>query len=123
MTDEFNFPDFGPTRESYRQEFFVSEQMYKKLKNYLEEEKRKKRMTKTSKQLTFVAIVQMLFITLKLLKVIHWSWWWIMAPLWFPTVFGTIVYFILLKYVNKKNAKNNKWKKLFEDVREQSENL
>ena len=26
-----------------------------------------------------------LFITLKLLGVIHWSWWWVLAPLWMST--------------------------------------
>ena len=40
-------------------------------------------------------IFTMLFITflvLKLTKVIDWSWWWITAPLWIPTVvFLTLV--------------------------------
>jgi len=28
----------------------------------------------------------LIFITLKLCNVIHWSWWWVMSPLWIPLI-------------------------------------
>lgn len=30
----------------------------------------------------FVGLLQVLFIGLKLGGVIHWSWWWVLSPLW-----------------------------------------
>ena len=29
-------------------------------------------------------LVTIVFITLKLCKVIDWSWWWVFSPLWIP---------------------------------------
>lgn len=31
---------------------------------------------------TFIFILQLIFITLKLTKVISWSWLWVLAPIW-----------------------------------------
>lgn len=39
-------------------------------------------------------LVTIVFITLKLCKVIDWSWWWVFAPLWIP--FAIIVVFGIL---------------------------
>ena len=36
----------------------------------------------------FLAILALIFITLKLCNVITWSWWWVLAPLWGPFVLG-----------------------------------
>lgn len=33
----------------------------------------------------------LIFITLKLCKVIAWSWWWVLAPLWLPLVIGLTI--------------------------------
>lgn len=30
----------------------------------------------------FFEIIILLLITLKLIKVINWSWWWVLAPVW-----------------------------------------
>lgn len=30
----------------------------------------------------FVGLLQLLFIAFKLLQVVDWSWWWVLAPLW-----------------------------------------
>jgi len=30
----------------------------------------------------FVGLLTIVFITLKLIGVIHWSWWWVLSPLW-----------------------------------------
>ena len=34
----------------------------------------------------FMGLLAIVFITLKLLGVITWSWWWVTAPLWGPFV-------------------------------------
>ena len=31
------------------------------------------------------------FIVLKLCKVIDWSWWWVLAPLWIPIVLALVI--------------------------------
>lgn len=36
--------------------------------------------------LEFSSWLTLLFITLKLCKVIAWSWWWVLAPLWIPLI-------------------------------------
>lgn len=36
-----------------------------------------------------------IFITLKLCKVISWSWWWVLAPAWIPFVLLIIVLIIV----------------------------
>lgn len=32
----------------------------------------------------FLGLLAIVFITLKLTNYIAWSWWWVLAPLWFP---------------------------------------
>lgn len=32
----------------------------------------------------FGGLLAILFIALKLLGIIHWSWWWVLSPLWIP---------------------------------------
>ena len=32
----------------------------------------------------FCGLLTIVFVTLKLCKVIAWSWWWILAPMWIP---------------------------------------
>lgn len=32
----------------------------------------------------FFPVLALIFITLKLLGIIAWSWWWILAPIWLP---------------------------------------
>jgi len=47
----------------------------------------------------FLTGLALLFIALKLCGVIHWSWLWVLSPLWIP--FGLIVIFILVILVCK----------------------
>lgn len=37
---------------------------------------------KASGGVGFVGLLTIVFITLKLLKVISWSWWWVLSPIW-----------------------------------------
>ena len=41
------------------------------------------RETKVSQSnITLASLIQLAFIILKLCKVINWSWWWVLAPMW-----------------------------------------
>jgi hypothetical protein len=55
----------------------------------------------------FTGLLQLVFITLKLLKVIDWPWIWVLAPIWITVGFGiliivVIVIVILIEKWNKK---------------------
>lgn len=49
----------------------------------------------TKSGLGFSSILLLIFITLKLIGTINWSWWWVLSPIWIPLglviVFGIIV--------------------------------
>ena len=44
----------------------------------------------------FVGLLTIVFITLKLLGVITWSWVWVLAPLWISLTIGLIIILIAL---------------------------
>lgn len=44
----------------------------------------------------FFGVLTLIFITLKLLGVIAWSWWWVLAPLWIPTIIAIIIFLVVL---------------------------
>lgn len=41
-------------------------------------------------------VLFIVFLVLKLCKVINWSWWWVTAPLWIPAII-VIICIILIK--------------------------
>lgn len=43
----------------------------------------------------FFGLLTIVFIVLKLTKVIAWSWPWVLSPLWLPLVFGLGILFII----------------------------
>ena len=45
----------------------------------------------------FFGLLTLVFITLKLLNVISWSWWWVLAPVWIPTL---IVIALIIIYIS-----------------------
>jgi hypothetical protein len=48
----------------------------------------------------FTTLLAIAFIVLKLCDVITWSWWWVLAPLWIPTIIIVIgLLFLLILYV------------------------
>lgn len=47
-------------------------------------------------QLGFFGVLTILFIALKLLGVIAWSWVWVLAPLWIGIVLWFVIMFIIL---------------------------
>ena len=55
----------------------------------------------------FPGLLTVAFIVLKLTKVITWSWWWVLAPMWVPLSIITIVgigtiIVAINQYLNKK---------------------
>lgn len=49
------------------------------------------------KGISFLELLQIVFIVLKLLGVITWSWGWVLAPIWIPLlIFIAIVIIIMI---------------------------
>ena len=48
----------------------------------------------TSSALSFLDLLTLVFIALKLTGYINWSWWWVLSPIWIPVIILLIVYFI-----------------------------
>ena len=50
------------------------------------------RNSSSSSGMSFCGTLTLVFIVLKLCKVIDWSWWWVFSPLWIPAAicFGII---------------------------------
>ena len=45
----------------------------------------------------FFGLLTIAFIVLKLCNVIHWSWWWVFAPLWGP--FAAVLAFVAITII------------------------
>lgn len=55
--------------------------------------------------ISFLSLLLLAFIVLKLCKVIDWSWWWVLAPLWIPPVIALLILvtdIIIENYYKKK---------------------
>ena len=55
--------------------------------------------------LSLPVIVCVVFVTLKLISAISWSWWWVMSPLWGVTallVLLSLIYMALFAYRYRK---------------------
>lgn len=48
----------------------------------------------------FSGVLFIVFLVLKLCKVINWSWWWVTAPLWIPAII-VVICIILLKVLDR----------------------
>lgn len=44
----------------------------------------------------FVGLLTVAFIVLKLCKVINWSWWWVLSPIW---ILSAVILIVLLTIV------------------------
>lgn len=49
----------------------------------------------TSAGIGFCGLLTIAFIVLKLLNIITWSWLWVLAPIWIPTIFWIVVVVII----------------------------
>ena len=61
-------------------------------------------MEKESGGIGFVGALQITFVVLKLCKVIDWSWWWVLSPIWISTALTILVVLIgiIVIYVRDK---------------------
>ena len=50
----------------------------------------------TSGGIGFTGLLTIVFIVLKLLDVIKWSWWWVLSPIWISFGIALVVIFIPL---------------------------
>lgn len=56
---------------------------------------------KASGGIGFCGLLAVVFIVLKLVGVIKWSWLWVLAPIWLPTVIVVLVIIAIAIFVNK----------------------
>ena len=74
-------------------------------------------MSESSKSITiggtgFFNLLFLVFLVLKLTKVIDWSWWWITAPLWVPVSISVLFFVLVLLTVTvglKKGKHGSCW--------------
>ena len=52
--------------------------------------------TNISGGISFTGLLTILFIALKLLGKISWSWWWVLSPLWIGFLIGIIILLIVV---------------------------
>jgi hypothetical protein len=52
----------------------------------------------SSSGIGFTGLLTIVFITLKLLDRISWSWWWVLSPLWI-SVGLTILFFLIVLFI------------------------
>ena len=70
-------------------------------------------MSETKKSITvggtgFFNLLFLVFLVLKLTKVIDWSWWWITAPLWGP-ISISLLFFVLVLLTVTVGLKKGKY--------------
>ena len=53
----------------------------------------------------FFGLLTILFIALKLMGYISWSWWWVLAPIWMPFVLILVIFVVMLVFVTFLNHK------------------
>lgn len=49
----------------------------------------------SSSGIGFCGLLAIVFITLKLLGRIDWSWWWVLCPIWAPIILTILIVFIV----------------------------
>lgn len=63
----------------------------------------------------FFSLLGLIFITLRLCKIITWSWWWVLSPLWGPVVLAFVVLCIMLICALIEDERDNRrWAKSVE---------
>ena len=73
-------------------------------KNY----KDKNTVATTGAGLSVTSLLGLIFIVLKLIGVIDWSWWWVTAPFWIPIVIVLLVIVIIIIVYSIKEHRENK---------------
>jgi len=50
----------------------------------------------SSSDIGFTGLLTVVFIVLKLCKVIAWSWWWVLSPIWISIAVVILIFIIVL---------------------------
>lgn len=45
--------------------------------------------------MSFAGVLFLIFLVLKLVGVITWSWWWVTAPLWIGVILAVVIWSVL----------------------------
>lgn len=53
----------------------------------------------SSSGIGFCGLLTIVFITLKLLSIINWSWWWVLSPIIIPTLIALLIFGIALVFI------------------------
>lgn len=56
--------------------------------------------------MTFLGLLGIVFITLKLTSVIDWSWWWVLAPLWGPFALAALIAVVAIPFAIIKTKRD-----------------
>lgn len=48
--------------------------------------------------ISFCGNLTIAFIILRLCKVISWSWWWVLAPIWIAAVIGLVIVILVIVF-------------------------
>lgn len=48
-----------------------------------------------TRSISFIGLLQIVFITLKLCNIIKWSWIWVLSPLWISFISSILIFIIL----------------------------
>ena len=75
--------------------------------------------------ISFFGLLTVVFITLKLCKVIDWNWWLVLAPIWIPIALVFIILamvgLILLTFrISKPKSKSKKEKNILDEIKKLS---
>ena len=49
--------------------------------------------------LSTTGLLGVAFIVLKLLGIIDWSWWWVLAPFWMPVAISIVIIIIVVSFL------------------------
>lgn len=57
------------------------------------------------RNLNIGSVIQIVLIILKLTNLIHWSWVWVLSPLWISAIITLVLYIVLVCIIKKKEKK------------------
>ena len=49
----------------------------------------------------FTGLLTIVFVALKLLGVITWSWWWVLSPIWISVALVVLLFALLVMFVER----------------------
>ena len=59
------------------------------------------KVNNNSNGIGFVGALTIAFVVLKLMKIIDWSWWWVLSPLWISTLVAIAVVAVVFLVVRR----------------------